>query len=130
MRLISSRVHGVLDYVAGVLLILTPKLLGFENTVTASQVPMTLGALIIIYSLLTRYELALLMILPFRAHLALDVVSGLLLAGSPWLFGFADKIWVPHVVLGLLEMGVVTMTRSDVALDHPEAPGMQHGRPV
>jgi hypothetical protein len=27
--------------------------------------------------------------LPFKAHLALDVANGLLAAGAPWLFGIA-----------------------------------------
>jgi hypothetical protein len=130
MRLISSRVHGVLDYVVGVLLILAPKLLGFEDSGPASQIPTTLGVLTILYSLVTRYELSLLKLLPFRAHLAIDAASGLLLAASPWLFGFADQIWVPHLVLGLLEIGAVMMTRRDVALDHPESPGTPHSRPV
>lgn len=43
-------------------------------------------------------------------HLMLDLGSGLLLAASPWLFGFADGtattdgVWVPHLVLGLVEV--------------------------
>jgi hypothetical protein len=130
MRLISSRVHGVLDYVVAVLLILAPKLFHFEDTGAASQVPITLGVLTIIYSLLTRYELGLLKVLPFRAHLAIDAVSGLLLAVSPWLFRFAGEVWVPHVVVGLFELGTVMMTRRDPAPTHPQAPGSPHSRAV
>jgi hypothetical protein len=130
MRLIPSRVHGVLDYGVALLLIAAPALFGFEDTGAASQVPITLGVLTVLYSLLTRYELGLLSVLPFRAHLALDAVAGLLLAVSPWLFRFADRVWVPHLVFGLLELGAVIMTRRDPAPSHPEAPGSPHGRPV
>jgi hypothetical protein len=112
------------------LLIAAPKLFGFEDTGAASQVPITLGLLTIIYSLLTRYELGLLKVIPFRAHLAIDAVSGLLLAVSPWLFSFANEVWVPHVAFGLLELGAVIMTRKDPAPSHPEAPDSPHGRPA
>ena len=42
----------------------------------------------------------------------LDAGSGLLLAVSPWVFGFASVIWVPHVVLGIMEIGAAMVTRT------------------
>ena len=36
--------------------------------------------------------------------------AGAFLAISPWLFGFADFVWVPHLVFGLLEMGASATT--------------------
>jgi SPW repeat len=41
----------------------------------------------------------------------LDLGSGILLAVSPWLFGFADQVWAPHLVIGLIEIGTALMTR-------------------
>lgn len=55
------------------------------------------------YSLLTNYELGLVKMLPIPLHLALDAASGVLLASSPWLFGFASKgsrYWLPHALVG------------------------------
>jgi hypothetical protein len=34
-----------------------------------------------------------------------------LLALSPWLFGFSDYVWQPHLIVGLLEIGTSLMTR-------------------
>jgi hypothetical protein len=110
--MISRRTHGILDYVVGIVLLLAPSLFGFSDSGAASRLPITLGVIGIIYSLLTNYELGLIRVLPFGFHRVLDVLSGLLLALSPWLFGFADQIWVPHVILGLIELGVVAITRS------------------
>jgi hypothetical protein len=31
----------------------------------------------------------------------IDVASGALLALSPWLFGFADRVFCPHLIVGL-----------------------------
>jgi hypothetical protein len=50
-------------------------------------------------------------ILPMPTHLLLDAASGVLLAASPWLFGFADRIWWPHVAFGVLEIVVSALTQ-------------------
>jgi hypothetical protein len=51
-------------------------------------------------SLFTNYELGLVGLIGMPAHLGMDAASGLLLAASPWLFGFSDVVWAPHLVLG------------------------------
>lgn len=124
MNILSRRAHGALDYIVGIALIAAPKLFNFEGGIEA-QIPFYLGIATIVYSLLTDYELGLLRVLPFRAHLTVDVLAGLFLAASPWLFQFADRVWVPHVVAGLLELGVVAMTanRSSLHDHHHHHPG-------
>lgn len=112
MRFIPTKVHGVLDYLMGLLLIVAPWLLGFASDGADTAVPVTLGIAVIIYSLLTRYELGVVPAIPMPAHLWLDAASGALLAASPWLFGFADYIWWPHLVFGLLEIGAAVTTQT------------------
>lgn len=111
MRFIPTTVHGVLDYLVGALLIAAPWLLGFANGGPEQWIPVALGAGALVYSLLTNYELGVARVIPMRTHLLLDLMSGVLLAVSPWLFGFADRVWVPHLVFGLLEIGASLMTR-------------------
>lgn len=111
MRFISTRVHGMLDYLLGVILILVP-LLTFEADGAATWVPVILGAGLILYSLFTDYELGMVKGINMPAHLWLDALSGLLLLLSPWLFGFADVIWLPHVILGLVEIGAALFTET------------------
>ena len=115
--MISVRTHAIIDYVVGVLLVIAPFIFGFANGGAAMWVPILLGASILVYSLLTRYELAAARIIPFKVHLALDAVGGLFLLISPWLFGFAELIWWPHVIVGLAELGVVAMTDRKTATE-------------
>ena len=112
MRVIPTRLHGMLDYGMGLLLIIAPWLLGFADGGPEQWVPVILGAGVILYSLLTDYELGVARVIPMPVHLGLDVAGGVVLAASPWLFGFADEIWWPHVVLGVLEIGAGLMTRT------------------
>ena len=99
--MINTRLHGMIDYATGALLLVAPYLFGFAT-----------GG-IIVMSLLTNYELSAAKMIPLKAHLAADVVAGVLLAASPWLFGFADVIWWPHLLVGLLEIVVPLLTRRD-----------------
>lgn len=110
MRFIPTRIHGVLDYTMGLLLIAAPWLFGFAAGGAETWVPVVLGAGAIMYSIFTDYELGLVRTLSMPAHLAMDAASGLLLAASPWLFGFADYVYMPHLILGIVEIGAALMT--------------------
>ncbi|WP_137388003.1 SPW repeat protein [Rhodoligotrophos defluvii] len=110
MRFIPTKIHGALDYVLGIVLIVSPWLFGFANGGAAQWIPILLGAGVIVYSLFTDYELGVVSAIPMTAHLGLDVVGGLFLAISPWLFGFADQVLWPHLIFGILEVGAGLMT--------------------
>ena len=112
MRFIPTKIHGVLDYLTGALLIVAPYILGFADGTAAQWIPQILGAGAILYSLLTDYELGVMRAIPMPVHLFLDAASGALLAASPWLLGFSDRVWLPHVILGLFEIGAALTTRT------------------
>ena len=122
MRFISTRTHGVIDYLMGALLIVAPYLLGFADGTAAQWIPQIVGAALIGASLLTDYELGIIRTIPMPIHLGLDVAAGLLLVVSPWLFGFADYVWLPHVIFGLAEIGTGLMTHT--------VPGTTTGTPT
>ena len=85
-------------------MIAVPWLFDFAAGGAETWIFVALGAGAIAYSLLTNYELGINRTIPMRTHLTLDIASGILLAVSPWLFGFADYIWAPHVFFGVFEM--------------------------
>jgi len=114
--MIDTRTHGIIDYLTGALLIIAPYLFGFATGGIEQWLPQLLGATTIVMSLLTRYELSVAKLIPLKAHLAVDMASGALLAVSPWLFGFASVIWWPHLLVGLMEIVVPMMTRRDQKL--------------
>ena len=104
----------MLDYPVGIVLIAAPWIFGFDDVGGAAvAVPIVIGALILLQSLVTDYEYSVENALPLPLHLAADVVAGVVLAASPWIFGFADEgtnAWLPHLIvgLGLIAAGLLT----------------------
>lgn len=127
LRFVPTRMHGIMDYLIGIVLFLAPEIFGFSEVGGAAVlIPRIVGVLILGQALVTNFELGLFKILPMTAHLGMDYVVGLFLAVSPFLFGFSNdsaNVWLPHVVVGLaiFAQAVVTQMepqfgRSDVTM--------------
>jgi SPW repeat len=124
MRFLSTRAHGVIDYLTGILLLAAPYLFGFATGGPEQWVSMAIGAGILVMSLITDYELSIARLIPMPAHLAVDGLGGALLAASPWLFGFSDRVYLPHLIVGLFEIGTSLMTRTRSS--HSDVHGTAH----
>ncbi len=116
-RFIPTKVHGVLDYVVGIALILAPWLFNFSEVGGAAvAIPVVLGIGLIVYSIFTKYEWGLVKVLSMPYHLIIDLLAAALLALSPFIFGFYDanswNVWVPHVVVGLAVILVVIFSQT------------------
>src|SRR5215213_9744911 len=109
MPIIPTRIHALIDYAVGILLVAVPYLLGSADGSPAQYVPQVLGVMTIVMSLFTRYELSVAGLIPMRLHLAVDALGGALLAASPCLFGFSDRVYLPHLIVGLGELLVVVL---------------------
>lgn len=107
--MISTKIHGYIDYLMGLFLILLPFIITLPEG-AATLLPIILGVGTVIYSLITDYELGMASILGMKAHLGLDVVAGLFLAASPWIFGFSEIIYLPFLALGVAEVLIAIMT--------------------
>ena len=99
MKPISTRAHGVLDYLTAGTLLALPRMMGWGPGATR---------------LLTRYELGLVKKLPMKGHLALDGMSGALLCVAPFLLLDEDEgdATGPLVGLGLFEIVVPLLTQT------------------
>jgi hypothetical protein len=116
IRFLPTKVHGVLDYVVGLALILAPNIFQFADVGgPAVFIPRLLGVVLIAYSLFTRYELGVIKVISMPYHLIVDFLAALFLALSPFLFGFSNKsanVWLPHVVVGIAVIVVVIVSKT------------------
>lgn len=125
MRIIPTRLHGMMDYIVGIVVVASPWIFGFaDDSGTAKWTFIVIGLVILATSLMTNYELGVMKVIPMHMHLWADAVVGIVLALSPWIFGYADdagaNAWLPALIIGVLELGAAAMSdpwpqRDDVA---------------
>ena len=116
VRFLPTKVHGVLDYVVGIALILAPNIFQFSSMGgTAVWIPRVLGVVLIVYSLVTNYEWGVFKLVAMPYHLVIDFLAALFLAASPFIFGFfrdSPNVWLPHLVVGIAVLLVVIVTQT------------------
>ena len=93
-------VHGLIEYAAGVLLVVAPFVLGFDSG-AATAVSIALGVVIIAVAASTDGPTSLVNQLPRPAHVALDYVLVALLIAMPFLAGFSDETPPTALFIGL-----------------------------
>src|SRR5438067_2227785 len=118
MRMFSTRTHAFIDYASGFLFIVSPWLFNFADGGAAQWTVVIVGVAILLMSLCTNYEGGVFKAIPMTAHLSMDVVAGIFLAVSPWLFGFANTVKWPHLIFGIMEIGAGLMTSRGTATNH------------
>lgn len=109
MRIIPTRVHGILDYVIGALVVMSPWLFGFADTAGGPWLHLFIGGAILLSAAMTDFEVGMVRLIPMPVHLMLDAGIGLLALASPWLFDLTSYVGV-HVALGIFEVGAALMT--------------------
>ncbi|WP_196938874.1 SPW repeat domain-containing protein [Sphingobacterium pedocola] len=118
MKAIPTTFHAFIDYGSAIVFLVAPWIFLFDHVTAAKWTSVIVGALILLMSLLTRYESGLLRIIPMRMHLAVDIVIGLFLVLSPWLMGFADQTFLFHVFMGVVSVIMGAFTKRYVKSDN------------
>ncbi|AKD03621.1 SPW repeat protein [Pontibacter korlensis] len=101
MRFIPTRFHGILDYVVGLILIAAPWLFGFSDSGWATWTIVAAGLATLLMTVMTDFEVGLVHKIPMQTHLMIDFGMGVILALSPWMFNFADRVFMPHLIGGI-----------------------------
>lgn len=114
MKILSPKIHTIIGLAVGAALLVAPWLFMFSDVGGAAvTVPLVIGAFIILNELITTSSASPIKLVPMKIHLIIDMLTGLVLAASPWLFGFADEplnAWLPHVIVGILVIGYALIT--------------------
>ena len=121
MRFISRKFHAVLDYITGILLIASPWLFNFADIEAAKWVAIVVGILVLGMSFMTDYEGGGKKAISMSGHLTMDVITGIFLAASPWLFNFDEFVYLPHLIIGIMEIGAGLFTEKSSQHSHRHA---------
>ena len=86
VRLLPAWLHAVADYAVGGTLIIAALAVGGSNKAVAAGV--VVGAVVLAVSMLTKYPLGVVKVLPFTVHSAGDYLAAALLLAAPFTLHF------------------------------------------
>ncbi len=108
MKFITPTIHGMLDYMAALALIVAPFILGLEQL--ALWLSVIAGVGLIMYSLMTDYAYSIAKAIPFGLHIALDSTAAVFFIIAPFIFGFEGITAIYYWVMGAGVAMVVLFT--------------------
>ena len=111
---ISTKAHGVLDYLTVGAMLTLPRVMGWSRGLTQGMTLLGLGKLG--YTLFTKHELGLVKKLPMQAHLALDAAGGAALCAMPMLLGDEEDVGACAAccAMGLFDIAAAPMTQTEM----------------
>ena len=104
--------HGLIEYVVGIVFIGAPFVLVFEDS-AATAVSIVVGVVILVVAAATSGPTSIIDQIPVTAHVALDYLLAIFLIAAPFLFGYADET-APlafFIVLGVAHLLITIGTR-------------------
>ena len=109
---VPAFVHGVVEYLAAILLIAAPFLFSFDED-TATAVSIVAGVLVLVVTAFTALPTGLVKSIPVQAHALLDYVLAALLIAAPFLFTFTEDGTATafFIVLGVVHLVLTIATR-------------------
>lgn len=89
MRFVTKQIHAYLDYPVAVALMALPFLLGLgTSNPFALRLSVGTGIAAFVLTLLTDHQLGVYRIVPYKGHLLVDALVGLVFVVSPFVFSF------------------------------------------
>ncbi len=117
MKFITKTMHAYLDYPVALALITLPFVFGLgSSNILAIRLSVATGIAAFILTLLTDHKLGVYKIIPFKVHLIVDAIVGIVFVAAPFVFSFkgidANYYWI----LGATILIVVSLNKPEVAI--------------
>ncbi|MEP3299156.1 MAG: hypothetical protein ABJO27_22220 [Pseudoruegeria sp.] len=113
-RFITKSIHAYLDYPVAIGLIAMPFLFGLgEGNPLAFWLSLATGVAAFILTILTDHHLGVIRVLPYKLHLAVDGMVGVVFVIAPVALGFAGFEFWYYMALGLTVLAVVGLHKPE-----------------
>jgi hypothetical protein len=116
MRFITKEIHALLDYPVAIALIGLPFLLGLgTSNPLALQLSVATGVAAFILTVLTDHKLGLIRVIPYKIHLIVDFLVGVVFILAPFIFSFEGLDAYFYWLNGAAVLIVVSLHKPEVA---------------
>jgi len=116
-RFITKTIHAYLDYPVAVSLVAMPFVLGLGSVnPLAFWLSVVTGIAAFVLTVLTDHHLGIIRVLPYKLHLAVDFLVGLVFVAAPFALGFAGLEAAYHWALGATVLVVVGLHKQEDTL--------------
>lgn len=111
MKILNSKIHGIIDYVVVVFLWASPSLFGLpEFTALCTYI---LGGIHLALTIFTHFEVGLIKVIPLKIHGTIELVVSLALAGFAFYLGNREGDLACYFYLGFAVAVFLTWLISD-----------------
>lgn len=124
MTTINTKLHGILDYTLGALLMLSPWIFNYSRESAAELwIPVLSGAVAIFYTLFTDADFGIVRKIKLSNHFLLDLILGSFLVAAPKLFNYTGYVYLlPYLWIGLLKIFISLAAGNVLHSSHIEHP--------
>jgi hypothetical protein len=116
-RFVTKTMHAYIDYPVALGLIVMPFILGIGNSnPVAFWLSVATGIAALLLTFLTDHNTGVVRVVPYKLHLAVDFVVGLVFVLAPFLMGFTGLDFWYFTLLGLTVLAVVGLHKPEQAV--------------
>lgn len=116
MRFITKEIHALLDYPVAIALIGLPFLLGLgSSNPLAFQLSVATGVAALILTILTDHKLGVIRVIPYKFHLIVDFIVGVVFVLAPFIFSFEGLDAYFYWLNGAAVLSVVSLHKPEIA---------------
>lgn len=119
MKFVTKRIHAYLDYPVAVALMGLPFVLGLGNSnPLALQLSIGTGIAAFILTLLTDHHLGVYRVIPYKGHLVVDALVGIVFVIAPFVFSFQGLDAYYYWINGAAVLTVVSLHNPEVEIQN------------
>ena len=102
MKMLSPKLHGMIDFIAVIIFGLAPMAFGFRGI--PAKISYLLAGVHLVMTLATAFPCGLFKIIPMRIHSIVEFVVSITLVILPWILGFSSEYAARNFYIG---MGII-----------------------
>lgn len=111
VRFVTRSVHAYLDYPVALALMGLPFVLGLgQSNPIALWLSVATGVAAFVLTVLTDHHLGIWRVLPYKFHLAVDLLVGVVFLAAPSLFGFSGLDAIYYWLNGVAVVAVISLS--------------------